>query len=151
MHEIALVKDYGSCILVASNSVLRTLSPQHSQQPWRRTKAILFRTRVKTWNSSLHLRERVRRNLWQKRATSISVTYMCGCHLSGYRTSLILFINGERVPDKLASQARPNQTLLSFLREIMHLTGSKLGCAEGGCGACTVMLSKKDKQTNDIK
>jgi xanthine dehydrogenase/oxidase len=62
-----------------------------------------------------------------------------------------LFVNGERVSEKLVSQARPNQTLLSFLRDVMLLTGSKLGCAEGGCGACTVMISKKDKENNTIK
>ena len=67
------------------------------------------------------------------------------CFLLGYRTTPILHINGERVPEKLAAQARPNQTLLSFLRDVMLLTGSKLGCAEGGCGACTVMLSKKSE------
>jgi len=72
-------------------------------------------------------------------------------NFAGYRTSPILFVNGERVPDKLATQARPNQTLLSFLRDVMLLTGSKLGCAEGGCGACTVMISKKDKESNSIK
>lgn len=70
---------------------------------------------------------------------------------SGYRTRPILFVNGSRVSEKIASQARPNQTLLSFLRETMLLTGSKLGCAEGGCGACTVMLSKKDKETGAVK
>lgn len=71
--------------------------------------------------------------------------------LVGYRTTPILFVNGTKVPHRLASQARPNQTLLSFLRDVMRLTGSKLGCAEGGCGACTVMLSKFDKATGTLK
>ena len=62
----------------------------------------------------------------------------------GYRTIPVLYVNGKKIPKNKACQARPNQTLLSFLRDVLNLTGSKLGCAEGGCGACTVMISRLD-------
>ncbi len=47
-----------------------------------------------------------------------------------------LHVNG--VPRPLA--ADPDRTLLSVLRDDLGLTGSKYGCGEGKCGACTVHL-----------
>jgi xanthine dehydrogenase/oxidase len=38
-------------------------------------------------------------------------------------------------------------TLLSYLRNTLHLTGAKLACGEGGCGACTVMVSDVEPVT----
>ncbi|HJS19042.1 MAG TPA: molybdopterin cofactor-binding domain-containing protein [Anaerolineales bacterium] len=37
-------------------------------------------------------------------------------------------------------EARPNETLSTFLRERLRLTGTKIGCEEAECGACTVLV-----------
>jgi xanthine dehydrogenase YagT iron-sulfur-binding subunit len=37
----------------------------------------------------------------------------------------------------------PRQSLLDVLRETLDLTGTKKGCNQGACGACTVMLDGK--------
>lgn len=36
---------------------------------------------------------------------------------------------------------QPRQTLLEVLRDVLNLTGTKEGCSNGNCGACTVLLN----------
>ena len=45
-------------------------------------------------------------------------------------------LNGKDV----ALETPAHRTLLQVLRENLHLTGTKQGCGEGECGACTVLL-----------
>ncbi|TMS11619.1 Aldehyde oxidase 1 [Larimichthys crocea] len=61
---------------------------------------------------------------------------------------LCFFINGKKVTE---SHADPETTLLSFLREKLRLTGTKYGCGGGGCGACTVMVSRYQPATKTIR
>ena len=41
---------------------------------------------------------------------------------------------------KLHITAEPERSLLSVLRDDLELTGTKYGCGEGQCGACTVLV-----------
>jgi aerobic-type carbon monoxide dehydrogenase small subunit (CoxS/CutS family) len=49
---------------------------------------------------------------------------------------LVLTVNGAR----RSVEAPPDESLLSVLRNRLELTGTKYGCGEGQCGACTVLL-----------
>ena len=48
-------------------------------------------------------------------------------------------VNGER----RTASVPPETTLLKLLRETFNLTGAKLGCDVGDCGACTVIVDGK--------
>jgi aerobic-type carbon monoxide dehydrogenase small subunit (CoxS/CutS family) len=50
-----------------------------------------------------------------------------------------LTVNGTRH----TITADPDRSLLSVLRDDLDLTGSKYGCGEGQCGACTVLINGK--------
>ncbi|XP_068924923.1 aldehyde oxidase 2-like [Petaurus breviceps papuanus] len=61
---------------------------------------------------------------------------------------LIFFVNGKKVTEK---NADPEVHLLSYLRKNLRLTGTKYACGGGGCGACTVMVSKCDPISKKIR
>ncbi|GAA3863709.1 xanthine dehydrogenase small subunit [Celeribacter arenosi] len=49
-------------------------------------------------------------------------------------------LNGETVH----TDETPTRTLLDYLREVRGLTGTKEGCNEGDCGACTIMVDDEN-------
>lgn len=44
--------------------------------------------------------------------------------------------------ETIATKLPPGMTLLDFIRYRRHLTGTKIGCREGDCGACTVLVGE---------
>jgi aerobic carbon-monoxide dehydrogenase small subunit len=53
--------------------------------------------------------------------------------------SIILKVNGR---ERMVT-THPERLLLDVLREDLQLTGTKYGCGEGRCGACTVLIDGK--------
>ena len=61
-------------------------------------------------------------------------------------SNIIKFVHSNRIIE--IRNPDPNETLLNFIRTKLKKTGTKEGCAEGGCGACTVVLG--ELKNNDI-
>lgn len=56
------------------------------------------------------------------------------------KTPISLKVNG----DSYETLVSPTQTLLDLLRDDLGLTGTKEGCSNGNCGACTVILDGRN-------
>lgn len=54
-------------------------------------------------------------------------------------TTVTIRVNGET----RSASVPPETTLLALLRDHLNLTGAKLGCDVGDCGACTVLVDGK--------
>jgi xanthine dehydrogenase iron-sulfur cluster and FAD-binding subunit A len=55
-------------------------------------------------------------------------------------TNTVRFVLDGQIVE--AQGARRTTTVLDYLREQLHRTGTKEGCAEGDCGACVVMVGE---------
>lgn len=55
------------------------------------------------------------------------------------KQTISFIINGKQ--EKI--EVETDRSLLKFIREDLYLTGTKEGCAEGECGACTIIVDGK--------
>ena len=55
-------------------------------------------------------------------------------------SNTIKFVHENQIIE--VKKPNPNETLINYIRTKLKKTGTKEGCAEGGCGACTVVLGE---------
>ncbi|KAF8690690.1 hypothetical protein HU200_041065 [Digitaria exilis] len=60
---------------------------------------------------------------------------------------LVFALNGRRYE---VAGADPSTRLLEFIRTQTPFKGTKLGCGEGGCGACVVLIAKYNPKTDKV-
>ena len=60
----------------------------------------------------------------------------------------IIVINDKKVEVK---NIQHDITLLDWLRNHHKLTGTKEGCAEGDCGACSVIIEENEKKSQQTR
>ncbi len=63
------------------------------------------------------------------------------------RTSISFVLDGEIIE---LDNVDPTRTVLQFLREDLRRKGTKEGCAEGDCGACTVVVAELNRDGDDL-
>ncbi|GMT31880.1 hypothetical protein PFISCL1PPCAC_23177, partial [Pristionchus fissidentatus] len=63
-------------------------------------------------------------------------------------STISFFVNGNEVT---VENPDPELTLATFLRYKLNLTGTKLACEEGACGACTVAIARWNKKEKKAK
>ncbi|MBT8087482.1 MAG: xanthine dehydrogenase small subunit [Gammaproteobacteria bacterium] len=63
------------------------------------------------------------------------------------RSSIRFVLDGEVIT---VDDVDPTRTVLQFLREDLCRKGTKEGCAEGDCGACTVVVAEPDRDGDDL-
>ncbi|MEO7983967.1 MAG: 2Fe-2S iron-sulfur cluster-binding protein, partial [Bacteroidota bacterium] len=57
---------------------------------------------------------------------------------------MIQFILNDKT---IVTDLPPGMVILDFIRYQQHLTGTKIGCREGDCGACTVLVGELIKKS----
>ncbi|KAK3126803.1 hypothetical protein QOZ80_7AG0563060 [Eleusine coracana subsp. coracana] len=62
---------------------------------------------------------------------------------------LVLALNGKRY-EVASDNLDPSMTLLEFIRTRTPFRGPKLGCGEGGCGACVVLVAKYNPTADEV-
>ena len=60
-------------------------------------------------------------------------------------SNIIEYVHNNKIVE--IHNADPNETLLNYIREKLRKTGTKEGCAEGACGACTIVLGNLKNNT----
>ena len=55
-------------------------------------------------------------------------------------SSIVKFVYNNKIVE--IQSPDPNETILNYVRIKLKKTGTKEGCAEGGCGACTIVLGE---------